>query len=422
MKTKAVRLYGKEDLRLESFELPEIKDGEILAKVICDSICMSTYKCAEQGADHKRVPKDVATNPTIMGHELCGEILEVGKEWQDSYQPGMRFAIQPNINYKGTMWAPGYSYRTIGGDATYIVIPREFMECGCVLPYKGDNYFGAALSEPLSCVAGTFKAMYHTKNGVYEHFMGIREKGKMAMLASVGPMGMAAIDYILHTDRRPSLLVLTDIDQSRLDRAASIHTVEEATRQGVELHYVNTGKFDDPVAELLKYTGGTGYDDVVCFAPVTPVVEQADAILGTDGCLNFFAGPARKDFYARVNFYNVHYGSTHLSATSGGNTEDMAECLQMMSEGKLTPAALVTHIGGIDAVIDTTLNLPKIPGGKKLIYTHINMPLTAIADFEEKGKTDPMFKKLAELTSKTNGLWNSEAEAYLLNTLAKEDE
>ncbi len=422
MKTKAVRLYGKEDLRLESFELPELEEDQILAKVICDSICMSTYKCAMQGAEHKRVPKDVASNPTIMGHELCGEIVKVGSKWQGSYQAGMRFAIQPNINYKGTMWSPGYSYRTIGGDATYIVIPNEFMECGCILPYSGDDYFGAALSEPLSCVAGTFKAMYHTKNGVYEHFMGIKEKGKMAMLASVGPMGLAAIDYILHTDRRPSLLVLTDIDQSRLDRAASIHTVEEAARQGVELHYVNTGKFEDPAAELLKYTGGTGYDDVVCFAPVTPVVEQADAILGTDGCLNFFAGPGRKDFYARLNFYNVHYASTHVCGTSGGNTQDMAECLQMMSEGKLTPAALVTHIGGIDAVIDTTLNLPKIPGGKKLIYTHISMPLTAIADFEEKGKTDPMFKKLAELTNKTNGLWNSEAEAYLLKTLAKEDE
>ena len=420
MLTRAVRLYGKEDLRLESFELPEIKDDEILAKVISDSICMSTYKCAEQGKDHKRVPQDIDVNPTIMGHEFCGEIMQVGSKWADSYKVGQRFAIQPNINYKGTLWAPGYSFTTIGGDATYIVIPQQFMECGCLLPYEGDNYFGASLSEPLSCVAGTFKAMYHTKPGVYEHYMGIKEGGKMALLASVGPMGLAAIDYVIHTDRRPSLLTITDIDQSRLDRAARIHTVEEAKKNGIELHYVNTGAVADPVAALMELTGGTGYDDVVCFAPVTPVVEQADAILGTDGCLNFFAGPARKDFYAKLNFYNVHYSSTHICGTSGGNTADMAECLKMMSEGKLTPAALVTHVGGLNAVIDTTLNLPKIPGGKKLIYTHIEMPLTAIADFAELGKTDPMFAKLAELTDKTNGLWNKEAEDYLLKTLAKD--
>ena len=56
MKTKAVRIYGKKDLRLEEFELPEMKENEILAQVISDSICMSSHKAALQGAEHKRVP------------------------------------------------------------------------------------------------------------------------------------------------------------------------------------------------------------------------------------------------------------------------------------------------------------------------------------------------------------------------------
>ena len=60
MKTKALRLYGKEDLRLEEFDLPKLKDDEILAKVVSDSICMSSYKAAMQGEDHKRVPDNVA--------------------------------------------------------------------------------------------------------------------------------------------------------------------------------------------------------------------------------------------------------------------------------------------------------------------------------------------------------------------------
>ena len=81
MKTKALRLYGKEDLRLEEFELPELKDDEILAKVVSDSICMSSYKAAMQGADHKRVPNDVAEHPTIIGHEFCGELVKVGSKW-----------------------------------------------------------------------------------------------------------------------------------------------------------------------------------------------------------------------------------------------------------------------------------------------------------------------------------------------------
>ena len=72
MKTKAVRMYGTRDLRLEEFELPQIKDDEILVKIMSDSICMSTYKLAEQGKKHKRAPQNIDTNPIITGHNPGG--------------------------------------------------------------------------------------------------------------------------------------------------------------------------------------------------------------------------------------------------------------------------------------------------------------------------------------------------------------
>ena len=171
---------------------------------------------------------------------------------------------------------------------------------------------------------------------------------------------------------------------------------------------------ENATAYLRELSGGSGYDDVICFAPVKPVIEQADDILGFDGCLNFFAGPTDSKFKAPFNWYNVHYLYTHVVGTSGGNTNDMQEAIEMMNAGKLNPSALVTHIGGLNAAIDTTLNLPKIPGGKKLIYTQIDLPLTAIADFEEAGKTDPLFAELDRLCKISNNLWNPEAEAYLL--------
>jgi hypothetical protein len=65
-------------------------------------------------------------------------------------------------------------------------------------------------------------------------------------------------------------------------------------------------------------------------------------------------------------------------------------------------------------VPETTLNLDKIPGGKKLVYTHKRLPLTAIADFAEKGKTDPFWKALADITGRNKQLWCKEAEDYLL--------
>lgn len=420
MKTKAVRLYGKNDLRLEEFELPAIKEDEILAHVISDSICMSSYKASIQGADHKRVPNDVSENPVIIGHEFCGEIVEVGKKWQNQFKPGDKFSIQPAINNEGSLAAPGYSFPYIGGDATYIVIPAVVMEYGCLLKYDGDSFFGGSLAEPMSCIVGGYHAQYHTVQGSYEHKMGIVEGGKMAILAGVGPMGLGAIDYALHGPINPSLLVVTDISQERLDRAASIFTKEDAAKNGVQLIYKNTAE-GDPVAELMELSNGTGYDDVYVYAPVKSVVEQGDRILGNNGCLNFFAGPTNPEFRAEFNFYNVHYAGTHIVGTSGGNTADMIESLEMMSKGLLNPAVMVTHIGGLNAVIDTTLNLPKIPGGKKLIYNNIKLDLTAIADFEEKGKSDPLFKKLDEIVKGNNGLWCAEAERYLLAHAPKID-
>lgn len=416
MKTKAVRLYGKEDLRLEEFELPALKEDEILAKVVSDSICMSSYKSSHQGSDHKRVPNDIAENPTMIGHEFAGEIVEVGKKWQSQFKAGDKFSIQPAINYEngpvGILSAPGYSYRFIGGDATYIIIPNEVMEQGCLLPYNGEAFYPASLSEPLSCVIGAMHACYHTTPGSYIHDMDIKAGGKMALLAGVGPMGLACINYVLHReDRHPSLFVVTDIDQTRLDRAASLYTKEYAASRGIELHYVNTA-VENPVDLLKGISGGEGYDEVVVMAPVPAVVEQADAILAQDGCLNFFSGPGKADFKAPLNFYNVHYASTHVVGTSGGNTDDMKEALDLMGKG-MDPAGLVTHIGGLNAVIDTTLNLTSIPGGKKLIYTHIEMPLTAIADFGKIGK--PVYDELDRLCKAKMGLWNAEAEKYLLS-------
>ncbi len=413
MKTSAVRIYGKNDLRLEEFELPSMKEDEILAKVVSDSICMSSYKATIKGPDHKRIPNSVAENPTIIGHEFSGELVEVGNKWAHKFKRGQKFSVQPALNYKGSLDAPGYSFRWIGGDATYVLIPNEVMEMNCLLVYDGPGFFPASLSEPLSCVIGAFHATYHTNAGSYNHKMGIVEGGNMAILAGAGPMGLAAINYIIFNERRPGLLVVTDIDSTRLSRAADLYTVEGAAKKGVTLKYINSTDLKEPVKELRSLTSGTGYDDVFVFAPVPSVIEQGDDLLARDGCLNFFAGPADPGLKARFNFYNVHYEATHIVGTSGGNNDDMMEALDLFTKG-LDPAGLVTHIGGLDAVIDTTRRLPEIPGGKKLIYTHINMELIAIDDFEEKGINNPVFAELARITKKHNGLWSVEAEEYLL--------
>lgn len=420
----SVRELNAADLRLDTFELPEIKDDEILVKVVSDSICMSTYKCAILGTAHKRVHPDVAEHPAIMGHEFAGDIVKVGKAHQDKFKPGMKFTLQPALNYKGTMWSPGYSYEFFGGDATYCIIPAEVMELGCLLEYKGRAYYEASLAEPMSCSIGAFNAAYHTKMGVYHHDMGIKKGGKLAILAGAGPMGLGALTYALHRDVRPGMVVVTDINEDRLARAESLFPPKEVKeKDGIDLYFVNTANMADPAAELRKLTGGTGFDDVFCYAPIAPVVELSSAVLGRDGCLNFFAGPTDKQFSAKMNFYDVHYNSTHVMGTTGGNTADMIESLELTAAKRIDPAVMVTHIGGLNAAAETTLNLPKIPGGKKLIYTHLTMPLIALTDLRAKGEqdNDPRYTALADIVDAHNGLWCPEAEEYLLANFNPED-
>lgn len=414
MKTKALRLYGKMDLRLEEFELPEIKEDEILVKVISDSICMSSYKAAVLGAEHKRVPDNVHENPIIIGHELAGEIIEIGERWKDKYNVGDRFSLQPAVNYKGSMDSPGYSYSYCGGDATYMIMPPEVMIMDCLLPFKGKGYFQAALSEPYSCVIGACRSLYRTDRIKHNHYMGIKENGRMAVIGGCGPMGLAAIDYALAGEFRPRQLVVTDLDNARLKRAQSLFA-DVAEKRGISLLFINTGELENPKETLMKLTENEGFSDMLVMVPFADALELGESVLAFNGCLNFFAGPTDSSFSARVNYYDIHYAEKHIIGTTGGNVDDMKEGLDLMEKDLLTPEVLITHIGGLDAAGEATLNLPKIPGGKKMIYTGISMPLTALADLESKASESPLYKELARLVENNNGLWSTEAEEYLLD-------
>ncbi len=411
MKTRAVRLYGEKDLRLEEFELPALKEGEILIKIISDSVCMSTYKTAMQGAKHLRVPNDVDKNPIIIGHEFCGEIVSVSKKWEKDYAVGEKVIIPPVLSYLGGPETIGYTFCEIGGVSTYSIVYEHIIENGFLIKLQSDAFFKGSLIEPASCVLRGYKANYHLNelNGD-NPTTNIKEGGKTVILAGCGPMGLVAIDCALHGAKKPSLLVVTDLDKERLARAEQLFSPEDAKKNGIELIFTTASANE----ELMNISGGSGFDDVFVYAPVPQVVELADSILAFDGCLNFFAGPLDKAFSAKVNFYNVHYAQHHYTGTSGSTPEDIKDIVRMIGENRINPAVMVTHIGGIDSAIYATLNLPNLKGGKKLIYTHVELPLTAIADFEVLGKTDVRFKVLDEIVKKNNGLWCADAERYLL--------
>jgi len=416
MKTKAVRIYGVHDLRLEEFELPEMAEDEIQARIITDSLCLSTWKVQNQGAKHKKLPNDLENNPVIMGHEFCGIIEQVGAKWQHLYKPGDKFVAQPNLMREDT-FTMGYSFPYVGGEATKVIIMNEAIEKGCLLPYKGDSFFEGALVEPLSCIIAGFKANFHLRDrNDYDHTMGIKVGGALAILGGTGPMGSLAIDYAIHGEKRPSVLVVTGSTPSKLERSKKLYTTEDAAKHGVELHYVLTPKGSNFVEELKALTpGGKGFDDIFLMVAQEDMVTKSEQLLAWDGCLNFFAGPSDSKFTAPINFYNIHYNATHFVGTSGSNTQDMKDAIRCIENKVVDLAKIATHIMGLNDVCQSIMQLPQLPGGKKIVYSQKNYPITDVNTFSG-GAFEQTLKEIVE---KHNGLWSAEAERYFLEHCAE---
>ncbi len=416
MKTEAVRLYGARDLRIESFELPEIGADEVLMRVVSDSVCASTYKAVIQGSAHKRVPEDVSEHPIVIGHEMCGEILKVGASMTDTWKVGQHAVIQPALKLENN-FDPGYSYPYIGGNMTYAVVPKVVLERGCLLPYEGKGYYEGSLTEPLACVLRAFKGLYHTDYTTYTRTDGAKRGGKLAILGGAGPMGLAAIELAIGY-AGCGQVVVTDLSEERLDYARSKCSVEAAKARGCDLVYLNTSGLEDPAQKLLEISDG-GFDDVFVMVPVSGLLTMSEKIAAFDGCINFFAGPAVHDLQGSLNLYRVHYDGIHLVGTAGSIPEDTVDVIDLIERGAINPGVMVSHVLGIGAVPDAIFAMEHPSGSKKICYNELEIPMVALTDFEEMGKNDPMWARLDEIVKANNGLWCAEAEEYLLANAPK---
>ena len=416
MKTKGIRMYGAYDIRLEEFELPEITADEVLIRVVSDSLCASTYKAIRQGPAHKRVPEDVAENPVIIGHELCGQIVEVGCDLQDQWKVGQRVVLQPALKLPSGH-DPGYSYPYVGGNTQYAVVPKIVLERGCLLPYEGDGFFKGSLAEALACIIRGYKGFYHTDYTNYVRTDGAKKGGRLAILGGAGPMGIGAVELGIGY-AGVSQIVVTDLDQSRLNFAEKMSSPARAKEKGVELQYINTTDVADPVKLLMELSDG-GFDDVFVMVPVPALFTMAEKICREDGCINFFAGPAVHDLQGSLNLYRVHYDGIHVVGTAGSIPQDMVDVIELIEKNAINPGALVSHILGLNAASEALFAMERPNGAKKVCYNDLDLPIIAIADLEELGKHSDLYRELAQIVGRNGGVWCAEAESYLLKNAPK---
>lgn len=411
MKTRAVRLHGENDIRVEDFMLPEISNNEVLIKVETDSLCASTYKAVIQGSNHKRVPNDIDVNPVIIGHELAGTVVKAGANVSDAWKSGMNVVIQPALKLEN-YYDPGYSYRYVGGNTVYAVVPEVVLERNCLIPFGGDSFYKGSLVEALGCVIRAFKGLYHTDYETYVRTDGAKRGGKMIILGGAGPMGLASVELAINYAGCKQVVV-TDLNQDRLDYANRMYSREYAASKGVDLHYVNTSELDDPVTYLKELSDG-GFDDCFVMVPVPALLTQGEAVLREDGCINFFAGPAVHEMQGSLNLYRVHYDGIHLVGTAGSIPEDTLDIIKLIEDGKIDPSGMVSHIMGMKDVPDCIFAMKTPSGAKKVCYNELDIPCIEIEKLDEWADKDPLYKKLYEIVTANGGKWCAEAEKYLL--------
>jgi threonine dehydrogenase-like Zn-dependent dehydrogenase len=143
----------------EPFSIPEPDDDQLLVRIDSVSVCFSDVKILKQGGSHPKLyNRDLANDPTRLGHEVALTIVKVGKNLQNTYKPGQRLAVQPDIYQQGKSTA--YGYTVPGGMIQFHLIGDEVLKTdagACLLPLDdGMGYAESSLLEPWGCVVGAY--------------------------------------------------------------------------------------------------------------------------------------------------------------------------------------------------------------------------------------------------------------------------
>ncbi|MCK4818551.1 alcohol dehydrogenase catalytic domain-containing protein, partial [bacterium] len=209
---RAAVYYGIKDIRLEEVQTPKINDREVLVKCRAAAICGTDLRIYNYG--HSKIP---AGKTVILGHELAGDVVDVGDKVA-GIKKEMRVFIAPNIGCgKCYQCLQGFYHLCIdyeaigltyaGGFAEYVKIPERAVEQGTVLEIpKNLSYEEASLNEPISCVYNGYKRCPV-------------KPGDIVLIIGAGPIGMM---HIMMTKLAgASRIIVSEISDERLNQAES---------------------------------------------------------------------------------------------------------------------------------------------------------------------------------------------------------
>ena len=322
---QALRLYGANDLRLDDLPIPEVPAGGLLVKVSGCSICGSDLRNIRAGGSSHGM-----TLPVTLGHELSGVIDKVS-DGVTEYTVGQRVVLsalvpcgtceyclrgmQNMCNHKEAL-----SYQYAGGFAEYIAVPEAIIRAGGVIPLPDSvSLIEAAITEPCSCAL----------NGQELSNVGL---GDVVCVMGAGPLGVA--HCMIAKLRGASKVILVDIVQERIDMAKEFPQVD------VRIN----GSQEDVVQRVMEETGGRGADVVIVASPASSAQVQGVQMAAKHGRVNFFGGLPKGNSMTAIDSNIVHYRELFLHGTSDSTAMHMRAILDLIADGRLNTAKLVTHV------------------------------------------------------------------------------
>ena len=309
----------------ESLPIPKPAANQMLVRVDSVGLCFSDVKLINQGGSHPKLyNRDLSKEPTRLGHEASLTVVEVGEKLKDTYYPGQRLAVQPDIYQNGKSTA--YGYTIPGGLIQYHLIGPEMLETdegACLLPVDdGMGYAEASLLEPWGCVlaAYTQRRRLEPKKG-----------GVMWIFGQPGDS--AAYSFSSGLDA-PATIILSDVPDS-ITNLVKQSPAKIVTRNGVT---------PDSFATLSKeFTEGSGFDDIVLLDPRSaPLVGDVATHIARRGTMNM-VGKSHLDGLVVTDVGRLHYD---YIAFIGNTGPDIAASYgEKRNRCELSPRGTTVFIG-----------------------------------------------------------------------------
>lgn len=342
----------------EQFAVPEPADHQMLVRVDSVGMCYSDVKLIKQGGAHPKLyNRDLATNPTRLGHEAALTVVKVGKDLQDQYQPGQRLAIQPDIYVDGISGA--YGYTIPGGLTQYHLIGPEVLDAddgAYVLPVEeGLGYAETALTEPWACVEAAYTQRRRLTPAA---------GGWMWIIGDSNDTRDYTFSKYLDA---PGTIVLSDVPTSVKQLVSNLYP-EHETRI-IERNNLTP---QDYAALSEELTSGRGFDDIVLLRPQSAEqVTAAAKLIAFRGTFNIIGETELKDS-PQLDVGRMHY---HYTAYVGSKGPDIAASYgEARNRAELSDGGTAVFVGAGGPMgqmhVQRAIEMPN--GPQTIIATEIN--------------------------------------------------